>query len=56
MLKSIDINKLPINLKFIVNNYRSDYLIYISGLYFNLTTDPMTLILFYTDKNNNKDF
>jgi hypothetical protein len=30
VLKSIDINKLPINLKFIVNNYRSDYLIYIS--------------------------
>ena len=52
VLKSIDINQLPINLKFIVNNYRADYLIYISGLYFNLTTDPMILILFYTDKNN----
>ena len=52
VIKSIDINNLPVNLKIIINNYRSDYLIYISGLYFNLTTDPMILILFYTDKNN----
>lgn len=50
ILKSIQLNKLPINLQFIINNYRSDYLIYISGIYYNLTTDPLILILFYTDK------
>ena len=50
ILKSIKINRLPINLQFIINNYRSNYLIYISGIYYNLTTDPIILILFYTDK------
>ena len=50
ILKSIKINKLPINLQFIINNYRSDYLIYVSGIYYNLTTDPLILMLFYTDK------
>jgi chromosome segregation ATPase len=53
ILKSIKLDKLPNNLQFIINNYRSNYLIYISGIYYNLTTDPLILILFYTDKTYN---
>jgi hypothetical protein len=50
ILHSIDTNKLPLNLQFIINNYRTNYLIYISGIYYNSTTDPLILTLFYTDK------
>jgi len=53
ILKSIKLDKLPNNLQFIINNYRSNYLIYISGIYYNLTTDPLILILFYTEKTYN---